>query len=90
MIARSEQSQIDQRNRSLPARSDDGAVAAFQFADARGQLQRRGRAVQTVGVAGFVLVPGIGYCRRVGKQNGGAAINRSVERAKAFRDFASE
>src|SRR5580698_1232030 len=59
VIAGAKQGKVDQRNSILAAGSDDGAIATFQLADTRGEFQGGRSAVEAVGVADFVLIPGV-------------------------------
>src|SRR5882724_2917111 len=59
VVARFEKREVDQRDGGLAAGSDKGAVTILEFANARGEFERGWGAVEAVGVADGVLVPGI-------------------------------
>src|SRR5262249_11248626 len=65
--------------------SDEGAIAVFQFANAGGQFECGGSAVEAVGIADCVLVPSVLDGGGVGEKNGGAAMCSGSEREKTFR-----
>ena len=71
VIARLKEREIDQRDGALATRRDDGAVAALQLTDATRQFECGWRAIETIGVAGLILVPviadrGCGVVARIG------------------------
>lgn len=75
---------MDESDGSLAAGSDDGAVSVFKLADAAGEFEDGGRAVEAVGVADGVLIPGVLYGRGIGKNYGGTAMSRRRQRLKTF------
>src|SRR6185437_9559980 len=85
MVASFEQRQMDERDRTLSAGSNDGAKTLFQFAHFGREFQRGWRPIKAVGVANLMLVPMIAGHSRARKQHGGSTINRRGERAKALR-----
>ena len=76
---------MDQRDCRLSARSDECAKTFFQFADFGRQFQRCRRAIKTVCIADFKLVPAIACLGRMFKYYCRSAIDRRCQRAKAFR-----
>ncbi len=75
MVAGLEQREIDERDGGLSAGGEDGVLAGFEFADAGGEFESGGRAVKAVGIADFVLVPGVFDGGGGGKHGGGATID---------------
>ncbi len=75
VVAGLEQREIDERDGGLATGSEDGVLAGFEFADARGEFEGGRCAVEAVGVADFVLVPGVLDGGGGGKHGGGAAID---------------
>src|SRR5580704_4563484 len=78
---------MDKRDGGLSAGSEDGVLAGFKFADARGEFKSGGRAVEAVGVADFVLVPGVLNASCGGEDGRGAAIGGRGERFVARGNF---
>jgi len=60
-------------------------VAVFEFADAGGQFECGGSAVEAVGVADGVLVPSVLDGGGVGEKDGGAAMSGGREGFKSLR-----
>src|SRR5260221_428881 len=58
----------------LESGSEDGVLAGFEFADACGEFESGRRAVEAVGVADFVLIPGVFDGAGGGENSRGAAI----------------
>ncbi len=84
MIAGFEKREVDQRDGSLAAGSDESAVAVLEFTDARGKFESGRSAIKTVGVADGVLVPRVLDSGGVGEKNSRAAMRRRCQRFKAF------
>src|SRR5258707_1106025 len=80
VVAGLKQCEIDQRNCGLATGGEDGVFAGFEFADACGEFEGGGRAVEAVGVADFVLVPGVFDGAGGGENGGGAAVGGRCKR----------
>ena len=85
VIAGFEEGKIDERDGGLTARRDKGAIAIFEFADASGEFECGGRAVETVGVSDSMLVPGVLHGGGIGEEDCGAAMGSRGKRGKTFR-----
>ena len=83
-IARFEQAQIHQRQRSQTAGRQQALQAAFQRGDALFERERGGRAVQAVGVGAFVHPLALAHGRHVGKEHGRRLVHRRL-RSLEFR-----
>jgi len=59
VVAGLEKGEINERDGGLTAGSDESAIAIFEFADACREFERGGRAIETIGVADGMLVPGV-------------------------------
>lgn len=75
-----EEGKIDERDSGLTAGRDKGAIAIFEFADARGEFECGRRAVKTVGVSDGMLVPGVLHGGGIGEEDCGAAMGRRGKR----------
>ena len=76
--------EIDERDGGHAAGDDERVPGVFELGDARGQLERGGRAVDAVGrrAAGLPVVVGVG---EVFEDDGRAAVGGRRERAEAGR-----
>ena len=84
VIACFQKSEIDEGDCCLTTGSNESAVAAFEFADTRGEFERGGRAVEAVSVADGVLVPSVLDGGGVWKKHSGAAISSGGKRLESL------
>ena len=84
MIARVEEGEVNQRNGALAAGRNQSAITAFQLADPGCEFHCGRRAIETVGVADFILVPVVANGGGVWEYGCGRAIDGDVEGAKSF------
>src|SRR5271170_751126 len=78
---------MDERDGGLSTGSEDGVRAALEFADAGGEFERGGSAVEAVGVADAMLIPSVGDHGGGRKKGGRAAEGGGGQRAIARGDF---
>ena len=85
MIAALQQRKINQRNRALPSGGDNRPITFFKLANLSRKFEGRGRTVQTVRVAHFVLIPTVIDRSGIGKQCSRSAKYRTGQRPVTLR-----
>jgi hypothetical protein len=85
LIARLQQCQIDADDRGQAAGHESAKFATFKRGDALFEREAGGRAMQSVGVAGFVFPISRAHGGQIGENHGGGFVHGDLRRYKAYR-----